>query len=95
VSPSGGACGTCRAPILWALTPNGKKAPIDREATPAGNVLVLQPAVLGGKYLAVTLSADVLDDARTRGGLRLNHWATCPDKAEWRAKQQAKDHAEA
>lgn len=83
-------CGSCRRAILWAVTPAGAKAPIDIDPVANGTVLVLKPEVLAGEFLAVVLSGDALEVARKSGRLRVNHWATCPDKAQWRAKQQAK-----
>lgn len=89
-----GECGSCKAPVHWAITPSGKRAPIDYEPQPErGNVLLLKPSTLqsgGDVLLAVTLSGDALELGRRGGHLFLNHWATCPDKAEWRAKQEAK-----
>lgn len=83
-------CGTCKAPVLWTLTPSGAKSPIDPEPAENGNVLVQAPSGLGN-LLAISLSGDALELAR-RGGvvLRLSHWATCPDKAEWREREAAK-----
>lgn len=31
-------CRTCGAAMLWALTKNGKRIPLDAEPNPAGNV---------------------------------------------------------
>jgi hypothetical protein len=76
------------------MTPQGSKAPIDCEPVSNGNILLLQPARMGGALLAVTLSDKTLEHARAQGApLRLNHWATCPDKQEWREKTDAKQEA--
>lgn len=84
-------CGTCSAPIVWALTPTGKRSPVDEPLDgEKGNVLLTRPAWLG-QPLATTLAGATLELARQRGvPLHLNHWATCPDKAEWRERQAAK-----
>lgn len=83
-------CDSCKAVVHWALTPNGKRAPIDYEPAENGNVLLLKPNVLQGALLAVVLTGDALGAARPSAHLFLNHWATCPDKAEWRERQAAK-----
>lgn len=71
------ACQACNAPLIWAVTPAGKRAPITAQASFDGNVLVLQPRDLGEK-LAVTLSGDSLELARKHGlPLHLNHFADC------------------
>jgi hypothetical protein len=88
-----GECRSCRRPVLWTLTPAGAKAPIDVEPVADGNTLVLQPSALTPDYLSVVLSGSALEQARQRGRLRINHWASCPDKAEWREKQAAKKRA--
>lgn len=81
-------CGSCRAPIEWTITPKGARSPVDKMARPAGNVLLLRPHGLG-EVLAVVLSSDALNLARQRRlPLHLNHWATCPDKEEWRQRQR-------
>lgn len=78
------ACKTCKAEIRWAMTPAGKAAPIDRLAVESGNVLLLQPTGLG-KLLAITLTGAALEEARKQHvPLRLNHWATCPDREQWK-----------
>jgi hypothetical protein len=76
--------------VLWTLTPAGAKAPLDTLPSREGNTLVLQPSALGGKYLSVVLTGDTLTLARGSGALWVNHWATCPDREEWRAKQAEK-----
>lgn len=85
-------CGTCKAPIVWAMTPTGAKAPIDVHPDPKANVLLIQHSDYG--LLAITLSGDALDRARAGSApLRTNHWMTCPDREDWRAKQDAKKAA--
>jgi hypothetical protein len=81
-------CRSCRRRILWTLTPKGEKAPIDVDPVENGNTLVLQPSALPGAYLSVVLSGKTLELAADRGRLWVNHWATCPDREEWRRKQR-------
>lgn len=83
------ACGSCSAPVFFAWTPAGAQAIIDVEPVEDGNVMLLRQSRFG--TIAVTLSKAALE--RARGGgvqLRKSHWATCPDKAEWRERQKAK-----
>lgn len=90
-------CRSCAAPVHWALTPDGKKNPIDYNSVgAAGNVLLLSPSKLGGQLLAVTLSGDALELARRQDPpyLFVSHWATCPQRAEWREKTDARKEAE-
>ena len=89
---AGASCRSCKAPVHWAFTPNGTRAPIDYEPDgEKGNVLLLKPNVLRGELLAVTLSGELLERARQQSRhLFLNHWATCPDKEEWRQRQAQK-----
>lgn len=97
-------CGSCHAQIVWAITPAGARAPIDRQPNrEKGNVLLLQPAALqaDGEHvlLAVVLSKDALKLAQERNvhgvSLYTNHWATCPDRQEWRERTDAKRQEEA
>lgn len=70
-------CTACNCELIWAVTPSGKRAPINLERDPNGNVLVLQPRNLG-QVLAVTLSGESLKLAREQGlPLHLNHFADC------------------
>ena len=63
-------CRSCKAPILWAKTENGRLIPLDPEPDAAGNV-----ALVDG--VAVVLTARVLE--RIRGAtLHRSHFATCP-----------------
>lgn len=82
-------CASCGDEVIWAITPAGKRAPIDRDPVVDGNVLVLQPKGLGAT-LAITLSQEALTAAQdARVPLRLNHFATCPDSASWAARRRA------
>lgn len=89
-----GQCSSCKAAVLWALTPKGERTPVDAAVNmEKGNTLVLAPKNLR-TYLAVVLSGKMLDRARSAGvDLRVNHWSTCPDRDEWRERQQARADA--
>jgi hypothetical protein len=89
-------CRSCHRPVLWTVTPKGERAPIDIEPDgEKGNTLVLQPKAFAGEYLSVVLTGDALEAARkVPGSLRMNHWATCPDRQAWREKTDAKREGE-
>lgn len=83
-------CRSCKAQVVWTVTPAGARAPIDAEPDrERGNVLLLRSDVIDGGVLSVVLSGLALSHARPSGKLRLNHWATCPDREEWRRKVEA------
>lgn len=82
------ACRACRKPLIWARTPSGAKAPIERDADERGNVLLLRSAALDDP-LAVVLSGDLLDEAKGSSvALRLNHFAYCPERERFRKKPE-------
>lgn len=80
-------CAGCGKEMVWARTPSGKAAPIEREPSPEkGNVILLKPTLLGGDVLAVTLSGDLLAEVRQSERatqLHLNHFAYCPQREEF------------
>ncbi len=80
-------CRSCKAPVIWAVTPKGKRAIIDAEADnqAKGNVYLID---LGADQitLAVTLSGEALNILNQLVDLRTDHHATCPDVEEWRGK---------
>lgn len=71
-------CRSCGAPVIWAKTEKGKSMPVDANAVDppdTGNILLtLEDGVLTAKYV---LSAS---------GLRLSHFATCPQAPSWRKR---------
>lgn len=79
-----GECEACGARLIWALTPTGKRAPVDAQESQDGTVLVLAPPALGN-FLAVVLSAKALEQARAaKLRLRTNHFATCEHAEQFR-----------
>lgn len=91
-----GQCSSCKAAVLWALTPKGERTPVDAAVNmEKGNTLVLAPKNLH-TYLAVVLSGKMLDRARSAGvDLRVNHWASCPNREQHRQETDAKRAREA
>jgi hypothetical protein len=78
--PANLRCRSCGAAILWALTPAGRRVPLDAEPVeyeaPAGRYAVLWPAD-GGTPVAVH-----------RPALYLTHFATCPNAASHRKPRE-------
>ena len=64
-------CKSCGARIIWAITGNGKKMPVDAKPTDKGNI-VLE----GEEPVAVYVDPGT--------GTHTSHFATCPNAAEHR-----------
>lgn len=76
------ACSTCKAPIVWAYTRNGKRIPLDAEATedglravisPYGNLVATEDQIMGIGVVEV----------RTPGTF-VSHFATCAQAGQHR-----------
>ena len=73
-------CKSCGARILWAVTPAGKKIPLDAEPHPDGNI-----AISHAREWAPILASVVKPGSQD--GLRKTHFATCPNSVQHRKKQ--------
>ncbi len=75
-------CRSCGKPIIWTVTKNDKKMPVDWLPTAAGNV-GLGPAQATDRGMAPT--SFVIPAADTTTLVRYtSHFATCPNAAEHR-----------
>jgi hypothetical protein len=75
-------CRSCRAPVMWLdNAKTGKRAPIDRDPVPTGNIVVLG----GGQYQTLG-TAERVEAAAEGVALHLNHFITCPQSAAWKAR---------
>lgn len=72
-------CRSCRAPIRWAWTRNGKAMPVDAEPNPAGNV-----QLVGDVDHDPTAVVYKKTPALTNRPLYMPHHATCLDAQDWR-----------
>lgn len=75
-------CRTCGAPIVWAVLPSGRRMPVDRDPSPAGQIRLETDGETDGETdrRAVVLNAADASAARHAGeALYLSHFATCPD----------------
>jgi len=86
-------CRSCGEPIIWTITTNGKRMPVDAEPVPARrgfriDETVLDDAQMGfnnddlrpGKDILATFTAEPARDER----LYQSHFSTCPDANEHR-----------
>lgn len=71
-------CRSCRRPVRWAVTPAGKRMPVDPEPVEGGNLLLAldDPPVAR----VVDPAQLVIDD----GQRFVSHFATCPNADEHR-----------
>lgn len=77
-------CRSCNAPILWAITPKGRRMPLDPEPTPEGN-LRLTPIPDRTPLVGKPLTGEDLEAAQASGEpLHTSHFATCPDARQHR-----------
>jgi hypothetical protein len=71
-----GTCASCKAPILWVLTVNGRKMPLDAEPSERGNVHLLSDG------RAEVLTKEHLETAKMhKQTLYTSHFATCVNAA--------------
>lgn len=68
------ACRSCGAEILWVLTANQKRMPVDALPVENGN-LVLDPANGDVPHVRVVKAGE---------GTHVSHYVTCPQREEWR-----------
>lgn len=76
-------CRDCAAEVVWCRTPKGARMPLNAEESNNGNVLLMSPSEpVQGRLgiLAVTLSGDVLERARSElARLYTSHHVNCPN----------------
>jgi hypothetical protein len=73
-------CRSCGAPIIWAHTAAGKIAPFDAQPSPEGRWRITDgvAAYVGSAEPSLNMLTGKPDAYYT------NHFATCPDRDEWR-----------
>ena len=85
-------CKSCGAPIQWAITPAGKRIPIDKEPVEDGNIILssrqmgrIEVTIVPFKEQIETLKAQAKATGRPHL-LFKSHFATCPNAAKHRKK---------
>lgn len=83
-------CRSCRAPILWARTPAGKRTPLDPEPVKDGTI---QLVIVGGVEMAIVLTnpADIAGCQVDGIPLYQSHFASCPNASAWRRGPEPAD----
>ncbi len=66
------ACRSCGARIVWAKTSTGKAIPVDADPVEHGNI--------------VLSSGGVAEVGPAGSGTHVSHFATCPERDEWRKR---------
>jgi len=76
-------CSDCQAPILWLLTSNNKRMPVDAAPDPKRGNVIRQG------HQAGVLGKTQADAARAAGTeLRTHHALTCPYAGRWQRKEK-------
>lgn len=74
------ACRSCGAPVVWAVTVDGRRMPVDRDPVDGGNVLLAPSVEPGGSPTATVVGKRVQETLFGDNGPRyVSHFATCPD----------------
>ena len=82
-------CKSCGAPVEWAKTEAGRWMPIDPEPVPGGNLAIDRSSwppvatVMGPGEGAAQLALGA-EDGEGELLAHVSHFATCPDRDEWR-----------
>jgi hypothetical protein len=65
-------CRSCRQPVIWCLTLNRKKMPVDPDPVPEGNLIMIDPIEPGDIPMVVAKANPDVPGWTS-------HFATCPD----------------
>jgi hypothetical protein len=71
-------CRSCRAKIVWCVTENGRRNPIDPEPVLGGNLIVKDRTVTPPMVKVVKPNPNVKRF--------VSHFVTCPQSKNWRKK---------
>lgn len=88
-------CKSCDAQIVWAVTENGRRMPVDADPVPAGTILLRHLNVGEPPVAHVTTKterAELETQAVNRGDtfrLFVSHFATCPNATTHRQRPGA------
>lgn len=76
-------CRSCNAEIIWTVTRNGKRMPVDFEPTPTGDFVLDKES--DGSFTSNRYSHFVHDESRPR---RKSHFETCPNAKQHRKEKR-------
>lgn len=83
------ACRSCQSPVVWCLTENNRRMPVDPDPDEKGNLVV---AVRRGDGMCVMryLRPELAEEERAHGTrLYLSHFVTCPSADEHRRSRRS------
>lgn len=86
-------CRACGAPIIWAITPRGKRMPVDREPLEEGREVAKQ--VIRWRLVPFngSLHATKGKWGEVASDLHLSHFNTCPKATEMSQKSKGREKA--
>lgn len=78
-------CRSCSAEIIWAVTENGKRMPVDALPREDGNILLTEypDGYIEAAYVQSSLFEEWDQDA-PEPRRHVSHFATCEQSKEWR-----------
>ena len=78
-------CGTCDAALIWAVTANGKRTPVDATPDRAGNVVLVDQGPFDSP-LALVIHTEYEQATAPVDALHTSHFQTCAQASEWRKR---------
>lgn len=79
-------CRGCDAPIIWTITENGKRMPLDADPTEDGKFVIADPPEGESNPLGVWFTK--AQQYGVGGAERHKaHWATCPKSVNFKGKK--------
>jgi hypothetical protein len=79
-------CRSCGAEIEWAVSPTGKRIPIDATAVPIEKKPIGAAAYAVDRRSSLAPKLTKLPADHTAGAVYVSHFSTCPDSATWSKK---------
>lgn len=79
-----GTCKSCGAKMMWAVTENGKRIPLDLDPVSNGNMILVH-----GPDRSVVTAHYLKKDEETTEDRYTSHFASCPQSKLWsKSKKQ-------
>lgn len=85
MSPEAKYCRSCGAELIWTVTANGKRMPVDIAPREDGNILLTEypDGLMTAEYVKPTLFEE-WDVPAPEPRRHLSHFRTCKQSKEWR-----------